>query len=108
MRAPADRIGLLAQQAGIDLGQPAIGPELLPLDIPRISAPLVTKEARVLRDERVDSLVVGLLRPQDVKRRAELQHEEPARRKSVNHRHHVSSGLKRELGEPGRELALPP
>lgn len=108
MRAPADRIGLLAEQAGIDVGQPAIVSELPPLNIPRKSTPLVTKEARVLRDERGDALVVGRLRPEDVKRCFELQDEKPPRRKSVGHRHDVSSGLERELGEPGGELALPP
>src|SRR6266705_6433226 len=81
---------------------------MAPVDIPRIAAPLGTQKVRVLPDERVDALVVARLRPKDVKGRAELQDEEPARRESIGDRHDVRSGLERELGEPSGDPALPP
>ncbi|MEO8565547.1 MAG: hypothetical protein ABI541_04115 [Betaproteobacteria bacterium] len=82
--------------------------KMVPRDIGRIQSPLVTQEARILPDQRVDALVVGRRRSEDIERCSERENERPARRDSVGDRHNASAGHQRKLGKPGGDRAPAP
>lgn len=93
---------------GFDLGQLAKISKMVPVIVPRMVAPLRAQEVRVLPDERVDALSGARLRTEDVKRCAELEDKELARREPEGERHDVCAGLEGKLSKPGGEPALAP